>query len=325
MAPLQDNTGPTFGAMAIIADLTEQKRLEDRLYQAQKLESNGQLAAGIAHEINTPIQYIGDNTRFLMEAFADQQKLLGVYQSLAAAARAGSIPARLLEEADDLARRTDLGFLGAEVPQAIGHTLEGVAHVARIVQAMKEFAHPAGQETTNVDLNRALESVITIARNEWKDVARLETHLDPELPPVPCVAGEINQVFLNLLVNAAHAIGATGGNGLGPSGVIAVCTRRLPGQVEIQFQDNGCGIPEEIRGKIFDPFFTTKPLGKGTGQGLSIAHAVVVKKHGGTLTFQSELGKGTAFCVRLPLGGGKAVPCNFVEHGRPALSVHGSR
>ena len=290
--------------LVLAVDVTERKMLEDQLKQAQKLESIGQLAAGVAHEINTPIQYIGDNTNFLAGAFRDLGEVLALYRA------AGSDSARLTAAAQ-AAEQADLEYLLVEAPRAIDQTLEGVTHVARIVKAMKEFAHPGTEEKAPIDLNHAIETVMAVARNEWKYVAEVITDLDPDLPLVPGLAGELNQVFLNLLVNAAHAIQAGGGDRA--KGTITMSTRRTGNCIEARVTDTGCGIPEAIRGRIFDPFFTTKPVGQGTGQGLSIAHAVVVQRHGGAITFDSECGKGTTFVVRLPLGGGKLTDSELIK------------
>ncbi|MDY3552962.1 GAF domain-containing protein [Gemmata sp. JC717] len=283
------------GCLVLGQDVTERKMLEEELRRAHKLESVGQLAAGIAHEINTPIQYIGDNTGFIGDALRDLSRVIVAYRS------AGDDPgARAL--ADAAAADADLDYLLTEAPRALGQTLEGIRHVARIVKAMKEFAHPGAVEKVPLDLNRALETVITVARNEWKYVAEVETRLAPDLPPVHGLPGELNQVFLNLLVNAAHAVKDAHG-GSGRKGLVTVSTRAVGNVVEVRISDTGCGIPEGIRNRVFDPFFTTKPVGQGTGQGLSIAHAVVVKQHGGAVTFETEAGKGTTFIVQLPRDG----------------------
>ncbi len=176
--------------------------------------------------------------------------------------------------------------------------------MARIVKAMKEFAHPGTEDKTSVDLNRAIQNVIIVARNEWKYAAEVATDLEPNLPTVPGLPGELNQVFVNLLVNAAHAIEA-GRRSHEQKGTITFTTRKMGSMVEVRISDTGCGIPEKIRDRVFDPFFTTKPVGQGTGQGLAIAHAVVVKRHGGSITFESEVGKGTTFIVRLPIVTGR--------------------
>jgi|GEM_PF-893945 len=301
--PIEFGGRPAY--LVLIMDVTERKLLEDQLKQAQKLESIGQLAAGIAHEINTPVQYIGDNTNFLGAAFRDMGEVLSRYRTAGA-------DLEKIAAAERAAEQADLDYLLEEVPCAIGQTLEGVKHVARIVKAMKEFAHPGTEEKIPIDLNHAIETVIAVARNEWKYTAEVVTDLDPELPPVPGLAGELNQVFLNLLVNAAHAVQSVHVAD-GRKGTITFSTRLLGNVVEVRISDTGCGIPEEIRGRVFDPFFTTKPMGQGTGQGLAIAHAAVVKRHGGAITFESEVGRGTTFIVRLPLGGIQITRSEFVK------------
>ena len=212
------------------------------------------------------------------------------------------MPETLIRAVEATARAIDVAYLTKEIPEAIQQSLEGIERVAKIVQAMKEFSHPGSEEKTAIDLNSAIESTLTVARNEWKYVADMVMELDPTLPLVPCLPGELNQVVLNIIVNAAHAITDVVGDGSRGKGTITVSTRRDGGWVEIRITDTGTGIPEAVRDKVFDPFFTTKEVGKGTGQGLAIAHDVVVKKHGGTLTFTSEIGQGTVFRIRLPLG-----------------------
>jgi PAS domain S-box-containing protein len=290
-------------------DITERRALREQLLQAQKLESVGQLAAGIAHEINTPTQYIGDNVRFLKDAFEDLKSLLASYERrLSASGMGGSSPAALEETA---AEGIDVGYLLDEVPKAIDQSLEGVGRVSALVNAMKEFSHPDTREKAPMDLNRAIAATITVARNEWKYVADMETHFDSSLPPVPCHTGEINQVVLNLIVNAAHAIGDAARQGGRQRGTITIETHRCVEWAEIRITDTGTGIPEEVRTRVFDPFFTTKEVGKGTGQGLAIARSVVVDKHGGSLQFETEEGTGTTFIVRLPYDG-KALPMTAV-------------
>jgi PAS domain S-box-containing protein len=292
------------GVLVLAEDCTEQQFLKAQLAQAQKLESIGQLAAGVAHEINTPIQYIGDNTNFLAGAIRDMGEVLALY-------RAAESDPVWFAEARRAVERADLDYLLEEAPKAIKQTLDGVGHVARIVKAMKEFAHPGTDEKVPVDLNHAIETVVAVARNEWKYVAEVVTDLDPELPPTPGLPGELNQVFLNLLVNASHAVRDS--NGDGRKGTITISTRRVGGTVEVRVSDTGCGIPEAVRNRIFDPFFTTKPVGQGTGQGLAIAHSVVVKRHGGAITFASEVGTGTTFVVRLPVSGSRLTRSDFVK------------
>jgi PAS domain S-box-containing protein len=302
MAPIHDLTGEVTTVLAVIADVTEHRQLEVQLLQAHKLESIGQLAAGIAHEINTPTQYVGDNTRFLEKAFSDIAGPLRSLGPLLKAAREGAVTAELLDRLESEAGSADLEYLLEEIPTAIGQTLEGVERVSRIVRAMKDFSHPGSSEKSPTDLNRAIESTVTVARNEWKYVADLVTDFDPDLPLVPCLVSEFNQVILNLVINSAHAIGQANGETGSARGLITITTRRGDGVAEVRVQDTGTGIPEAIRDRVFDPFFTTKGVGHGTGQGLAISHQVIVKKHGGTIDFETEVGQGTTFVLRLPLG-----------------------
>ena len=280
----------------------ERDLMEAHLRQAQKLEAVGQLAAGIAHEINTPIQYIGDNIRFIEDSFAGLGQLLRDFQQLAAAVQAGSVTPALMATVESSARTADITYLSQEIPLAVEQSLEGLARVTNIVRAMKEFSHPGTHEKIEVDLNRAIEATVTVARNEWKYVADMEMDLAPDLPKVRCLPSEFNQVILNLIVNAAHAIGDVVQKAQGSKGVIKIRTRPDASWVEITIADTGTGIPESIRHRVFDPFFTTKEVGKGTGQGLAIARSVIADKHGGTLTFESEAGRGTTFLIRLPTG-----------------------
>ncbi|WP_353120036.1 ATP-binding protein [Nitratidesulfovibrio sp.] len=367
----------------VFFDATAQKAMERRLTQAQKLESIGQLAAGVAHEINTPIQYVGDNLRFLGGAFEDLLRPLAECGALAGVpvksgdapkgqekeegedttgkgarqdtetgggAAAGPSPPsadageRLTRLRDTLAA-SDADFLADEVPRAITQALEGVERVASIVLAMKKFSHPETTEKRPADINQLVQDTVTVSRNEWKYVAEVETRLAPDLPLIPCLPGDLAQVLLNVVVNAAHAIaearqatevmhgdeaGATGmtDGTPPPPGRITITTRMLPGSgatseslgapagtsvgtstgasagrghVEIRIADTGTGIPEALRDRVFDPFFTTKEVGKGTGQGLAIAHDIVVKRHGGTIDFTSTTGRGTTFTITLPV------------------------
>ena len=289
--------------LVIGSDITDRSALEAQLRQSQKLESVGQLAAGIAHEINTPTQYIGDNVRFLKDAFEDLSRVLTGYQGLLAAAKDHTLSCETIMEVTAAVERADAGYLIEEIPKAIEQTLEGVTRVSTLVSAMKEFSHPGTKEKTPLDLNHAIESTITVARNEWKYVSDVETDFDVSLPPISCQPGEFNQVILNLIVNAAHAIADVIAKGGPEKGKIRIQTRNCPEWVEIRVQDTGSGIPEKVRARIFDPFFTTKEIGKGTGQGLAIARSVVVDKHDGTIHFETEEGKGTTFIIQLPHDG----------------------
>jgi len=300
ITPVTNDFGVVQHFVAVKSDISERKLLESQLSQAQKLESIGQLAAGIAHEINTPSQYVGDNTRFLQEAFEDISRLLTQYDQLREMARRGETDDALLSRIDSLVDEIDPAYLAEEIPTAIDQSLQGLAQIRRIVGAMKEFSHPGSDQIESVDINRLLESTITVARNEWKYVAEVETDLDPRLEPVAGIHQVLGQVFLNIIVNAAHAIADTMKEGSQEKGRITIHTRQLVGRAEIRITDTGTGIPEEIRNRIFDPFFTTKEVGKGTGQGLSIVWSAVVDKHKGCIEVESEEGKGTTFILQLP-------------------------
>jgi PAS domain S-box-containing protein len=284
----------------LAAEMRERERMALDLRLAQKLESVGRLAAGIAHEINTPIQYIGDSVQFLRSAQEELERLLTTYRTALQQIAAGEAPAPLLQSVRETQDGMDLEFLSCEIPKAFERTLEGVQRVAGIVCAMKEFAHPGHIEQSAADLNRAIETTLTVARNEYKYSAQVETHLG-DLPEVICNVGEINQVLLNLIVNAAHAIVESGKDTA--SGRIVIATEQVRDQVRICISDNGCGIPKANLEKIFDPFFTTKEVGKGTGQGLALARSIVIDKHGGHIDVQSEPGVGTTFILTLPVAG----------------------
>jgi signal transduction histidine kinase len=283
----------------LMLDITELRRLSRELAAAQKLESVGRLAAGVAHEINTPVQFVSDNMLFVSQSITDIAAVILANRSLQHAVQAAgdiAAAARLAEQAEKAA---DLDYIMQNLPLALESSIEGLKRIATIVRSMKEFAHPDQAQKTFADLNQAIRSTLVIAHNEYKYVAELGTEFG-DLPPVECYLGEINQVVLNLLVNAAHAISDvvkdTGG-----LGKLTVRTRLDGDGIEISIGDTGTGIPEEARENIFDPFFTTKEVGKGTGQGLAIARSVIVNKHGGTLRFETECGKGTTFFVRLPI------------------------
>lgn len=283
---------------------TEKAELEQELRQAQKMESLGTLAGGIAHEINTPVQYVGDNVRFLQDAFSDLNAALQAFQELASTAKDAGLLAEPLGKAEAAAEEADLEYLSDEIPTSIAQTLEGVGRISEIVQAIKEFSHPDAKEKSAIDINHAISTTVTVTRNQWKYVADLKEDLDDSLPLVPVLPGEFNQVILNLVVNAAHAIEDSFGDDSDgeQKGCISVATKNADPWVEIRVSDSGTGIAEENLRKIFDPFFTTKEPGKGTGQGLAISHAIVTKKHGGSIAVESELGKGTTFILRLPFG-----------------------
>jgi PAS domain S-box-containing protein len=297
ISPTQAEGGRGFALIG--ADISERLLLETQLHQAQRLESVGTLAAGIAHEINTPMQFVGDNLRFVSRCVPSLSSLLALVPELVEAAGAGKIRASLAKRLRESASGVDVSFLAEELPHALNEMEEGVRRVTTIVRAMKDFSHPGQQSRQSADLNQALTTTIAVARNEYKYYADIETEFGA-LPPVECYVADLNQVFLNLLVNAAHAIREKVEHG-GPRGTIRIATRADDGLVEIRVADSGTGIPESIRDKIFDQFFTTKPIGRGTGLGLAIVRAVVVDKHRGSNRFETEPGVGTTFVVRIPV------------------------
>ena len=303
-APTLNESFEVVGFSLICTDLTERKKMEGQLLHAQKMESVGQLAAGVAHEINTPIQFVGDNLHFLRSAFEDLLPLLAGYRAWKE--RLGGEGETARADLVRLEQAADVAYLEQEVPKALEQSLEGIRRASGIIRAMKEFSHPASAEMAAVDINRAIATTLTITRNEWKYVAEVDTRFDPALPLVMCLPGDFNQVILNLIVNAAQAIKEAYCDATEVRGRILVTTRRDGAFAEIRVADNGPGIPEAHRTKIFTPFFTTKEVGKGTGQGLAISYDIIVSKHHGDIRFETEVGVGTIFIVRIPLESGES-------------------
>ena len=301
---LSASAGPRVGDqsawyMIIGQDLRERRELELQLRHTQKLESLGQLAAGIAHEINTPVQFVGSSIVFLEEGFEALAGLLQSYEALLEACAADK--PELGEQVAALREDADIDFVLEETPKAIHRCSDGLGRVASIVKAFKSFSHPGKTETAPADLNAAIQDTLVIATNEYKYVAALETEFG-ELPPVPCCIGDINQVVLNLVVNGAHAIRAKqeASNDSAP-GTIRLRTLHDGDRVVVSVSDSGDGVPAEIQHRIFEPFFTTKGVGEGTGQGLALAHKVM-HQHGGSIRFETTPDEGTTFFLELPLG-----------------------
>ena len=292
---------------ALKSALGELQQAQTQLVQAQKLESIGQLAAGIAHEINTPIQFVGDNIRFLDTAFQDLASLLTNLDELIVAAREradlGDLHniGEIARRADAQRTTADVGYLLQEIPLAVGQSIGGIDRVAEIVRALKGVAHPDADQTSQVDLNQLIADTVIVSRNEWRHSATLNSDYDPGLPMVGCAAGPMSQVVLNIIVNAAHAIQDRFGDDAVRDGQITVNTRFDDESACISIADNGTGMPEDVRIRIFDPFFTTKDVGRGTGQGMSISHGVIVNQHGGTIKVDSTVGVGTTFSIRIPI------------------------
>ncbi|MGD8961396.1 MAG: ATP-binding protein [Desulfobacterales bacterium] len=300
-ASFSDHNGMIAGIVSVMLDLTDRIKFEAQLHQSQKMETIGQLAAGIAHEINTPTQFVGDNTRFLQDAFRDLVEACNLYKDSINAAKAGTLNPEHIQDVEAQLEELDIAYLEEEVPLAIEQTLKGVDRITHIVQAMKIYAHPGGDEKEPVDINKEIEKTITFTRNEWKYVADFKTDFDTALPTVPCHRAEFNQVILNLIVNAAHAIADANAENSTEKGIITIGTSQAENRAEIRISDTGAGIPEHIRHRIFDLFFTTKEPGRGTGQGLAIALSVIVDKHDGSIDIETKENKGTTFVIRLPI------------------------
>lgn len=297
ISPLRSRSGDCNGYSAFFRETADELKLEAQLRQVQKMEAIGELAAGIAHEINTPIQYVGDNIQFLRDAMTDMFRLTEAYHALCEK----HLDAAAMEEIAALRQEIDWEFLQEEVPSAIDQALEGRNRVAEIVRAMKEFAHPGDETLTPIDINHAIENTLAVSRNEWKYIAGVKTELAENLPHVPCYPGSFNQVLLNLVVNAAHAIRDKRTGGTNEKGTITVATAMDGDQAVVRISDTGCGIAPEIKERVFEPFFTTKGVGKGTGQGLALAHSVIVERMKGTIDMESTPGEGTSFLLHLPV------------------------
>ena len=245
----------------------EKQRMERELAQAQKLKAIGQLAAGMAHEINTPTQYIGDNTRFLQSAFTDISSLLDAYDRLLHAVENDTVTDELIDEVEAKQRGADVGYLTAEIPQAIQQSLEGVQHVAGIVGAIKEYAHPALAQKQAVDLNHAVEGGIMMCRNEWKDAAELATDFDAALPKVACLPSDIHRVVVNLVLNAAHAIAAAAEREAGRKRQIVVRTRRTVPGPNSAWKIRGPAFPTRCASGSSSPFSPPRTSAKEPARG----------------------------------------------------------
>jgi signal transduction histidine kinase len=283
----------------LMIDVTEARRLVREMAQGQKLESVGRIAAGVAHEINTSVQFISDSVRFVRHALKDVPTSLADYRALAAGVLSGRDVVTAAKKASDTDEAADVDYFLKNAPDALDRALEGINRVGSIVRSMTEFAHPDSHTQADVDVNRAIRTTLNMARNEYKGVAELVTDFG-DIPAVHCHAGDINQVVLNLLLNAAHAIGDAVEDS-GSRGRITVRTRSIGEFVEISIGDTGDGIPESVRSRIFEPFVTTKEVGRSTGQGLALSRGIVVEKLKGSLHFETETGKGTTFFIRLPV------------------------
>ncbi|WP_442481549.1 sensor histidine kinase [Aeoliella sp. SH292] len=283
------------------ASIDETRRMAQRLAEAQKLECIGQLAAGIAHEINTPMQFIGDNSLYLEECV---DRLLDITESYIEMLNIDS-PSQAWEDRHQRSDAILAGYryaeLVREVPCAFAENRDGIDRVITIVRAMKDFSHPGTGSKVPTDINQLIHSTVAVSRNRWKYVARVELQLADDLPMADALPAELNQVLLNLVVNAADAIRDHDVDSSDPQGIITIRTFAAGGNVVIEVQDNGPGIPPHVKSRIFDQFFTTKEPGKGTGQGLAISHDIVVNKHSGEISAYSVVGEGTTFTVTIPI------------------------
>jgi signal transduction histidine kinase len=288
------------------SDITERRRMEQELAQARKLEAIGQLAAGIAHEINTPTQYVGANLRFMRTHLDGLLSALLGCQELVDAVQAGQPAGDLADRAALLSQEAQLEYLLQEFPSALNQSLDGIQRITHITSAMRTFSRPDTAQKSSADLNQILANTLIVARHQWKSLANLVTDYDPDLPKISCYPAELSQAFLNIITNACDTIADALQDPQRPQppggmGTLSLSTRAAGSAAEVRIRDTGMGIPEHIQERIFDPFFTTKDPGKGTGQGLAIAYAIVVKKHGGALSFETQAGQGTTFIIRLPL------------------------
>jgi signal transduction histidine kinase len=287
-------------SMLNFRDVTMQKRLETELHQAQKLESVGRLAAGIAHEINTPIQFIGDSATYVGTTLTEVMALLEKSRSELRRVAEASGDAGMLQRLADEEEAADLEFSRDQGPRAVERISEGVSRVARIVSAMKCYSHPGSAEAVLVDVNKLLADTMIVAGHELRTAGEVVSDFG-EIPSILGYPGDLNQAFLNLMVNAAHAVADRPPDGNGELRRIAVSTRLEAGQVVVRIADTGCGMTPEVKARLFEPFFTTKPIGKGTGQGLTVVRAAIVQKHNGTVECETAVGVGTTFTLHLPL------------------------
>jgi PAS domain S-box-containing protein len=300
------DTGEFMGTQGTVMDISHRKYQETEHIHSQKLAAIGSLAAGIAHEINTPVQYVRDNMTFIQESFNGVNLVLEASSHLVKLIQNNRPETAIKVAVETLAlaiEDADLSYLKEEIPLALEQSLGGLGKVSRIVRSMKEFSHPGGDVWELTDINHTLDNTITVARNEWKYVATIKRDFDKTLPLVKCNPGELSQVFLNMIINASQAILDGLGEDSSGKGVITIGTRSRGAWVEIQISDTGSGIPKKLQSQIFDPFFTTKEVGRGTGQGLAISHSVVVDKHKGKIWIQTSSEKGSCFIIQLLVNG----------------------
>jgi len=307
ISPISDESGKIINFVSVSRDFSEQKKLINQLNHAQKMEAIGTLAAGIAHEINTPMQYIMDNTIFIKKSLGRLLSFIDSVRNMESEFSENDSFETLFKRIREIEKMKKIPFTEDEIPDSIQDTLDGIERVRKLVLAMKDFSHPGKIDKGYSNINKAIDSTIVITRNVWKYCADLEYDFDKTLPNIYCSIDDVNQVFLNMIVNASDAIKEKQSMKLereaisGEKGKITIRTKNLKNSVLITISDTGSGIPQTIINKIYEPFFTTKPIGKGTGQGLAISHDVIVNKHNGELDVNSVIGEGTTFTIKLPI------------------------
>ena len=290
--------------IGLVRDITSRTEDQRRLNQAQKMEAIGQLASGVAHEINTPMQYVASNISFIGQGLSELETVLVALMQLVDSVKEEQDLPPDLRKLLNLARDTDLEFVHERLPEAVEDAMIGTDRVSEIVQALREAAHPGTGQKVDSNISTILHNAAIVSRNSWKYHAELLEDYDESCPMVAVFVGELSQAFINLIVNAADAVQEEIERAAPESqakGEIRLTSQLVDSFVEVRISDTGGGVSPEIRSKIFDYFFTTKAPGKGTGQGLAIAYDVIVNKHGGELSFDSVPQRGSTFIVRLPI------------------------
>jgi signal transduction histidine kinase len=296
---IMDSHGHVIAAIEMVNDITKDLAMERELQQSQKLASIGQLAAGVAHEINNPTGFVSSNLGSLRGYQGDIDKLIDLYRELIGSVKdqdaslvSNHVTDRI-EAIEAFEEEIDLGYIREDIADLIDESKEGTERIKKIVEDLKHFAHPGQDKVQETDLNKELTSTLNVVNNELKYKANVVKELN-DLPVIMANPQQLNQVFINILVNAAQSIEKMG--------EIRILTKAVDGYVQIHISDTGCGISDENLSKIFDPFFTTKGVGKGTGLGMNIAYNII-QKHQGQIEVNSQVGQGTTFIISLPVEG----------------------